>query len=343
LLKDVKDQYIAFFGEQYRNDFEVICGKDVIVKKENPVIIVPKFTSTDKNITVITCTGDRPEAFNLCKYWLSRQTVQPTQWIVVDDGKVPMNPPDNCQYIRREPKETDPPHTLCLNLLEALEKVKGGYIVIFEDDDWYSPKYIETMLGFLNHYDMVGVGSLVFYSLRHPGWNYRPKSKQPPLYQTVFNQNVIPFMKHLCQSVYLIPGLAEKGLLDGQIWQQTGKIIDYACAVVTESFDSPMGKLKKGMVFYPPYPPFIQRRLGTPRVNFGSKPIKKYIYDPDKPIAVGIKNMPGRSGLTQAQKSGLKFYTYDTDCQYLINLIGDDIKYYKEFINYGAKAEITSR
>jgi len=121
--------------------------------------------------------------------------------------------------------------------------------------------------------------------------------------------------------------------LDGQLWQQTGYITDASCVVITEPFDSPMGPLKKGMTFYPPYPPFIQRRLGTLRINHKQKPINKYIYDPEIPIAIGIKNMPGRQGLTQAQKSGLKFYTYDNGCEYLKKLIGDDVQYYEEFIN----------
>ena len=44
-----------------------------------PSVVAPK-------ITVITCTGDRPEAFKLCRTWMSRQTRKPDQWIVVDDG-----------------------------------------------------------------------------------------------------------------------------------------------------------------------------------------------------------------------------------------------------------------
>ena len=36
-------------------------------------------------LTVVTCTGARPEAFLLCQLWMSRQTLQPHQWFVLDD------------------------------------------------------------------------------------------------------------------------------------------------------------------------------------------------------------------------------------------------------------------
>jgi hypothetical protein len=336
-----KQKYKIFWQDKiYSSALSVSFGKEEVNYKEEIVVPVPKIEiSSSFPVTAITCTGDRPEAFELCKTWLQRQTIPVKQWIIIDDGEVPLKEiPADSTYIRREAKPTDPKHTLCLNLLEGLEVINQPNICIFEDDDWYHPTYIETMMKWLQSYDMVGVGSLVFYSLRFPGFNYRHKSKQPALYQTVFNQNVVPFMKNLCQSVYQIPGLAEKGLLDSQIWTQTGTVLDRDCVIVTIPFDSPMGPLKKGMTFFKPFPPFIERRIGTQRLNFGKKPIKKFIYDPEQPIAIGIKNMPGRCGLTQAQKSGLKFYTYDTDCTYLKKLIKDDIKYYEEFIRYEGTA-----
>jgi len=336
-----KQNYKIFWQDKiYSTALAVSYGKPEPNYKEEVVVTPPKIEIPQSYpVTAITCTGDRPEAFKLCKKWLQRQTVPVKQWIIIDDGKVPLKEiPAESTYIRRESKSTDPKHTLCLNFLEGLEVINQPNICIFEDDDWYHSTYIETMMKWLQSYDMVGVGSLVFYSLKFPGFNYRHKSKQPALYQTVFNRNVIPFMKDLCQSVYQIPGLAEKGLLDSQIWTQTGTVLDRKCVVVTQPFESPMGPLKKGMTFFKPFPPFIERRIGTARVNFGKKPIKKFIYDPEQPIAIGIKNMPGRCGLTQAQKSGLKFYTYDTDCTYLKKLIGDDIRSYKEFIKYEGTA-----
>lgn len=65
-----------------------------------------------EGITIITPTGDRHEMFSLCAKWVSKQTVQPNQWIIVDDGKIPLCPPTMpfITYVRRVPKIDDPTH-----------------------------------------------------------------------------------------------------------------------------------------------------------------------------------------------------------------------------------------
>lgn len=42
-------------------------------------------------VTVITPTGDRHAAFNRCVQWVTSQTVPVTQWIIVDDGEIPLD------------------------------------------------------------------------------------------------------------------------------------------------------------------------------------------------------------------------------------------------------------
>ena len=75
-------------------------------------------------VTLITPTGDRPQCFRLCEHWMRRQTYDGTvQWIVVDDGHSPTRATQGQIYIRREPQEGDPPHTLCANLRLALPRV----------------------------------------------------------------------------------------------------------------------------------------------------------------------------------------------------------------------------
>ena len=59
-------------------------------------------------ITLITPTGDRPLAFALCQNWMRKQTVLPFQWVVVDDGKIPMKPYVPMEYVRRKPHPNDP-------------------------------------------------------------------------------------------------------------------------------------------------------------------------------------------------------------------------------------------
>src|SRR5687768_6841694 len=51
-------------------------------------------------ITVITPTADRPAAWPLAERWMARQTVQPDQWIVADDGIAPAPLTMGQQHIR---------------------------------------------------------------------------------------------------------------------------------------------------------------------------------------------------------------------------------------------------
>ena len=111
----------------------------------------------DNEITVITLTGDRSQAFSLCRLWMSRQARIPDQWIVVDDGKVPIMPTNEMQYVRREPKPDDPKYTMLLNMRMALPLVAGKKIMIMEDDEWYSFRYVEEMARRLDKYEVVGI------------------------------------------------------------------------------------------------------------------------------------------------------------------------------------------
>ena len=108
-------------------------------------------------ITVITPTGDRPEALALLRRWLQHQTRQPDQWIIVDDGKTPVNPKHfpTATVIRREPQAGEG-HTLSLNLTLALPQVQGEKVVIMEDDDFYGRDYLQTMADCLDEYELVG-------------------------------------------------------------------------------------------------------------------------------------------------------------------------------------------
>ena len=92
--------------------------------------------------TIITPTGDRPITFALCCQYVQRQTVPPTEWIVVDDGKEPMSVPSLpwIKYVRRQNREF-PKHSLTKQMVKALQYVTTDRVVIIEDDDWYSPDY----------------------------------------------------------------------------------------------------------------------------------------------------------------------------------------------------------
>ena len=90
------------------------------------------------------------------------QTLQPDQWIVVDDGSEPCIGDHLVEkvaaqhkgfvYVRRTPgpiaagvKSITYPE----NLLEAVKHVHSDLFAVVEDDDWRGPRYIEALYGAL--------------------------------------------------------------------------------------------------------------------------------------------------------------------------------------------------
>lgn len=164
------------------------------------------------SITAITCTGDRPAPFSLCVGYMARQTRRPDRWIIVDDGKVPTVPAgdwlqqfceiDEVQVIRRVPAVMDPPHTLAVNLLAALDRVATPRVAFIEDDDWYGAKHIEILDEELKAHEMVGFQGIVYY---HVGQRcYRTMGESSPhssLCQTGITRNVLPALKRICSRI----------------------------------------------------------------------------------------------------------------------------------------------
>ena len=171
-----------------------------------------------ENVTFITTTKDRPLAFALCQRWVSKQTLQPDQWIIVDDGKVPIKPSVSLReirYLRREPRPDDPKHTLLLNLRTLLPLIKGDKIIIIEDDDYYAPRYAETMAAKLEEHEVVGIRNSRYYYLPTCG-NCRAGNKMhAALAQTVFRKSFLPEFGELITT--------KTGALDMKLWRAMGK------------------------------------------------------------------------------------------------------------------------
>lgn len=127
-------------------------------------------------VTLITCTGFRPEAWALCQHYMVAQTYKgPIQWIVVDD--CPDNPSLSSDEILKSknikqefyfgPKVwRDGINTQRPNMDEAVKHVKGDFVFTIEDDDCYLPHYLDTMLFFLSRFDIVGQANSRYYNVK---------------------------------------------------------------------------------------------------------------------------------------------------------------------------------
>ena len=163
-------------------------------------------------ITAITPTGDRPLAFSLCQQWVKNQTVQPDQWLVIDDGKTPMTPFYPMEYVRRKPTPRDPRHTLHLNLKTAIPLIKGDKIIILEDDEYYAPRYIEEMSRRLDNHEIVGIIKAKYYHIITGGYLQVRNERHASLAQTAFKRSLLPELGRLVNT--------KQKYLDIEIWKQ---------------------------------------------------------------------------------------------------------------------------
>lgn len=161
-------------------------------------------------ITLITPTGDRHISFKICEQWMSRQTMQFQQWIVVDDGKIPTVPVQNQIYIRRNPSSQG--HmSLADNMLAALPHVKGDYVIIIEDDDYYRPDYIENMYKWLQRANIAGENKAIYYNIKCRYFYQNQNKKHASFCNTGFTRiNISPLMR-ICES--------HDSFLDIKLWE----------------------------------------------------------------------------------------------------------------------------
>lgn len=239
-------------------------GQVEIEGEWEPVIKVidrgfPDSEVVKNGISVITCTGDRPEVFELCKRWISHQTVKPEEWVIIDDGITPMQKPDfaYAKYIRRLPQRTDPKHTMVLNFKEALKYVKCDYIIIMEDDEYYAPNYIYEMLHYLRKYEVVGIGRNKYYHLPLGTYYVHNNMGHASLAQTCFRKSFIPEVNPLIEG---------DEYLDVRIWN----------------------KLFPNETMFKPKPNIVE---------YVSKDSRGIIFDDFKNTYVGMKGMLGRYGI----------------------------------------------
>jgi hypothetical protein len=99
---------------------------------------------------IIPTRGDRPLFLRHAKYLLSQQTRQPDEVIIIDSP-----PESNAPDLSRRYKL-------------GLEKSSSEFNILWEDDDWYSHKYLELMYEIYlcnGKPSLMGIGSTVYYHI----------------------------------------------------------------------------------------------------------------------------------------------------------------------------------
>ncbi len=167
-------------------------------------------------VTVITPTADRPAAWPLAERWMARQTRQPDQWIVADDGVAPAPLTAGQQHVRRQRKETGGA-SLAMNLLAAIQHVRGGVVLVMEDDDYYRPDHIAVCVERLRKHRAVGCTRLT-YTTDRPRPSPRIRKSRAAQCTTANRAECRPPLQQaahgaLAQGIYHV---------DRLFWQQVG-------------------------------------------------------------------------------------------------------------------------
>lgn len=175
-------------------------------------------------LTLITCTGFRPEAFKLCVGYMKAQTFkEKLQWIIVNDDlkSAELKPILNSLPAHITPELYQGPETWRPtvnthkgNVEQALQHVKGDKILFIEDDDYYSPNYLMHMNSWLDIADVVGEANACYYNVKLPGWRRMQNYNQASLCQTGLKASRIGLVNS---------ALRMDGNIDGNLWQLAHK------------------------------------------------------------------------------------------------------------------------
>jgi predicted O-methyltransferase YrrM len=186
-------------------------------------------------ITVFTPTGDRPDAFRLCEKWMARQTVQPHEWLVFDDGVVPTRCTMGQTVVRCQ--ELAGRGSLASKLARAVNLATGDALAVVEDDDWYAATWLEWCAVKLASTAVVGEGFAWYFNLAGRWFHPHSNMSHASLCSTAFRRDAFPLVSAACED--------DNPFIDVRLWEAARK------AVVGEVFAPEDGRHVIGMKAMP--------------------------------------------------------------------------------------------
>lgn len=177
-------------------------------------------------VTLITCTGGRPESLARCASYVGRFENPhrlPAQWIVVDDGEgvsvpFPATATEgtmSVRYVKPGHVWTPGANTLALNLLEALPYAAHDAVLFIEDDDWYHADYMARCVDRLAHADIVGLTPSRYYHAPSSRWRVMQTRAHASLCQTAIRREHLPMLRNVCTR---LPGEPYADFIDVRLW-----------------------------------------------------------------------------------------------------------------------------
>jgi hypothetical protein len=125
----------------------------------------------------------------------------PVRWVIVDDGPEPMPTPQvgNWQVVHIRPAPLwAGENTQGRNIIEGL-KLVDDRVAIIEDDDYYAPHYLTTVMDRLDRHDLVGEMDSHYYHVpTKTGKIYRANG-HASLCATALKGNTVNALRAVCK------------------------------------------------------------------------------------------------------------------------------------------------
>lgn len=162
----------------------------------------------------------------MCERWMARQTYSgPLQWVVVDDCEPATVTTMGQDVLRPEPRWNGS-HTLARNFKAGLRAAKHDAVIVIEDDDWYSPEYVQMVVNRLESQPVMtlcGERPSRYYNVRTRCYRLPGNEKHASLCQTAFRLELIP---------RVLTVLGDDSWIDLRLWWKIpGELYD-GCNVV---------------------------------------------------------------------------------------------------------------
>lgn len=145
----------------------------------------------------------------------------PVRWIVVDDGETAQpvtvtRPGWSIEVVRPEPRWAPGQNTQARNLRVGLERCDPAHPVVFwEDDDYYSPGWLDHLVAALPAAELVGSRLITYYNVATRRWAVAANPTHAAMSCTAIRGEAIV----TCREV-----LARfDSFLDLQLWQAHGE------------------------------------------------------------------------------------------------------------------------
>lgn len=169
-------------------------------------------------LTLLTATGCRPEAWAICEQLMLKQDYQGrVKWIIVDDGEDPQ--PITFKRIGWEltilrPEKFWKPgqNTQSQNLKLGLTAVDDdAWLLIIEDDDYYSPDWLSKAARWLLNDDLVGESRAIYYNIAKRKYKIHNNTSHSSLCSTALKGQAIESFKNTL--------MHRKDLIDLYLWR----------------------------------------------------------------------------------------------------------------------------